>query len=1199
MGEVLLKIYDFLRKRRWFGLVGFLVLAIFLVLQALSLSYREDITDFLPLDPTYRKGMSVYQDINSADRLIIAVELRDTSATNPERLTEAVDLLVAEVERRDTASLVKDLTAQADFDKLQAVADFVYGGIPYFLTENDYVRMDSLMTESAVDSLLSGDKQLLMLPVSGLFSSNIGRDPLGMFTPAVARLQNFRGDLRYALYDTYIFSEDFKRAIVAVTSPFGANETDGNAALVALLDGASSAVEAAMPDVRVSHIGVPSIAVANANRIKADSVLSISVAIVLIMVLLMYSLRSARSLLLIFAAIAFGWLFGVGAIAMARDTISVIVLGIGSVIIGIAVNYPLHYVAHFRHNPDARSALKELVAPLVIGNVTTVGAFLTLVPLNSVALRDLGLFSSFMLVGTILFVLIFLPHLCSARVKAVSQPAFARLAEAAPERKKWVVVAVGLLTVVFAYFSFSTSFDANMQHINYMTPEQRSDFKVLQSMAGNQSGKVTVYVASEAPTLDEALAKSESGQAVLDSLVAVGVAAEKRSATAFLPSSEEQERRLQRWEAFKSRHKEMLTDYFCESASRQGFGKQAFSGFEKVLSHRYEVADSGFFAPLSGSIFRGFLSYGNESVTVVDALVVEAGKEDEVHQAIASALPDRFSFDVAGLNSAVSDSLSDEFNYIGWACGVIVFLFLWFTFGRLELSIVAFLPMAVGWIWILGIMQLLGIQFNIVNIILATFIFGQGDDYSIFMTEGLMYEHTYRRKILSSYKSSIIVSALIMFVGIGALIVAEHPALRSLAEVTVVGMVSVVLMTYLLPPFVFGWLVRKNGTPRDIPVTLSMVFRTSLSTIVYMLELLTGLILGFILFKLLKKNESRRLFYHRCMYHFFRMNVRHIPGVEFELRNPFDERFDRPAIIICNHQSILDPMCFMMLTPKVLVGTGGHVWRNRIIHRVLRFSDFFTVADGVGTVLDKCRDRINAGYSIAVYPEGERSQNGSVLRFHTGAFYLAEQLDADVLPLYIHGMCDVMPKSSAFCYRGKITVEIGRRIAVTDKSLGETYQERTKAMRHLYERKYSELRNEIETARYFRHYVRYKYLYKGMEVERSVRRMLRKYDCFSQWVDGESRSGSKSPIVVVNNGIGVVGLLFALVCRDRQVVACEADGDKRLLAASCSCLPQNLRISQEEEVDERLLQEASVYVFCPTEEDRKRYEHYKVCYIEP
>jgi predicted RND superfamily exporter protein len=107
-------------------------------------------------------------------------------------------------------------------------------------------------------------------------------------------------------------------------------------------------------------------------------------------------------------------------------------------------------------------------------------------------------------------------------------------------------------------------------------------------------------------------------------------------------------------------------------------------------------------------------------------------------------------------------------------------------------------------------MTLLDIQFNVVNVILATFIFGQGDDYTIFITEGCLYEHVNKRPMLASYKNSIIISAVIMFIGIGVLILAKHPALYSLAQVTIVGMSSVVLMAWLLPPLLFKWLIHRK-----------------------------------------------------------------------------------------------------------------------------------------------------------------------------------------------------------------------------------------------------------------------------------------------------------------------------------------------------------------------------------------------------
>jgi hypothetical protein len=133
--------------------------------------------------------------------------------------------------------------------------------------------------------------------------------------------------------------------------------------------------------------------------------------------------------------------------------------------------------------------------------------------------------------------------------------------------------------------------------------------------------------------------------------------------------------------------------------------------------------------------------------------------------------------------------------------------------------------MAMGWLWILGVMRLLDMQINIVNVILATFIFGQGDDYTIFITDGLINDYAYHKKLLPSFKNSIVISALIMFIGMGSLIIARHPALHSLAEVTIVGMFTVVLMAWVVPPLVFDWLVRSHGVARREPITIGMLLR--------------------------------------------------------------------------------------------------------------------------------------------------------------------------------------------------------------------------------------------------------------------------------------------------------------------------------------------------------------------------------------
>ncbi|MBF0965349.1 MAG: hypothetical protein HXK17_08330, partial [Alloprevotella sp.] len=146
-------------------------------------------------------------------------------------------------------------------------------------------------------------------------------------------------------------------------------------------------------------------------------------------------------------------------------------------------------------------------------------------------------------------------------------------------------------------------------------------------------------------------------------------------------------------------------------------------------------------------------------------------------------------------------------------------------------------------LWILGSMSIFGLSFNLVNVILATFIFGQGDDYSIFVTEGLLYEYTYGRKLLAAYKRSILLSAVIMLIGVGTLAFAQHPALSSLGGLTIVGMGSVVAATLLLPAPVFSWWTRQRvASPWASPLSLLRLVQSALSRNVWALTHCCGIV---------------------------------------------------------------------------------------------------------------------------------------------------------------------------------------------------------------------------------------------------------------------------------------------------------------------------------------------------------------------
>ena len=253
--------------------------------------------------------------------------------------------------------------------------------------------------------------------------------------------------------------------------------------------------------------------------------------------------------------------------------------------------------------------------------------------------------------------------------------------------------------------------------------------------------------------MDGALEKSQRLQPSLDRLVREKAVHDYSSCSQFVVSKAEQKRRLALWESFIERHKTELTTALRAAMQAEGFAPDSFNDYYSLLSKRYQPQQPAYFAPLTTTLFAGNISIDKAEgrYNIVNVLSVKDKDMPQVKAKLADK--DCFSFDITSMNSAIANHLSNDFNYIGFACGLIVFLFLWLSFGNLELALLSFVPMAVSWLWILGIMSLCGMQFNIVNIILATFIFGQGDDYTIFMTEGSMYEYAYRRKMLASYKT--------------------------------------------------------------------------------------------------------------------------------------------------------------------------------------------------------------------------------------------------------------------------------------------------------------------------------------------------------------------------------------------------------------------------------------------------------------
>ena len=1078
MTNFFLKIYDFLAARRWLTITLTLALAALFAFLASQVRYEEDIAKFLPNGGENKKSQEVYQQFAEQSRIAVIFSAASDSL-DVEAAQEAMQRFGEILEESDMA---ENVNVTVDETLVFDLMDAVYAHLPYLLEEADYQRIDSLLqTPGIIAERLAADKQMLMFPTSGVFMRTLPSDPLQLFTPALQRLNSLKLNDSFQVLDGYLFTTDGKHGIFTFDSPFGANESYNNGRLSKFLDEKAAEVQSEIPGVEIVAVGGPLIAATNAAQIKRDSITAVAIAIVLILLILLLHYRRFSDILWVGASILFGALFSLAGIALFRGSISLIVLGVGSVLVGIVANYPLHFLDEYKEVGDRREALREMVLPLFIGNLTTVAAFFCLLWLDARAMQDLGLFASLMLLGTILFVLIFLPQLMRKRPSPSQMLLFGRWTGIHLSRSKarpWILGIGLIITVILGYFSQKTSFDSDLSHINYMTLAQRENLAILSQV--QSSG--TMYAVAEGATLQEAVNRNDALMSKLrdcEQVTSVSGVGE------MLPSQQRQQEAADRWNAFwqEDSRRDFLRE-FTREASAQGFASEAFNPFLSLVTETCQVSDiedfNDIIEPFTGKYIYP-LENGWRIVSYVNTDDPEA-----VHALVGAGDESAFVFSGGDIGRQLVDMLRDSFNYIGLVCSAVVFLFLLLSFRRIELALLAFLPLAVGWIWILGLMHLTGIQFNIVNIILATFIFGQGDDYTIFITEGLLYEYTTGKPRLASYKHSVIISALIMFAGIGCLVVAKHPALRSLAVVTIIGMATVVLMASFLPPVIFDWLTKKKGKLREAPITLKRLFYTLIIGLIFITLFLFVIPYTHLFFAFGKNTEAKKVKYHTTLNRLARFVARILPGITFRVENLTADTFSTPAVVIANHQSFLDILYIMSLTPKMVFLSNDRAWRSPFYGPVMRHAEGYPASDGMEALLPRLRDLHERGYSICIFPEGTRSLNHEILRFHKGPFMLARELGADILPLFFHGADDVSPKGELVFCEGTVTLEITERQCPYENVTAETDIEvdrlASKHMRRYYREHFAELREKLETPDYWRFIRGYQERYKLRDV---------------------------------------------------------------------------------------------------------------------
>ncbi|HAD34222.1 MAG TPA: glycerol acyltransferase, partial [Chitinophagaceae bacterium] len=353
--------------------------------------------------------------------------------------------------------------------------------------------------------------------------------------------------------------------------------------------------------------------------------------------------------------------------------------------------------------------------------------------------------------------------------------------------------------------------------MNYMSPAMSAHQKII-----NQRLKVSLnslFCVSEGKNLNEALQQADQSEKQLETALRKNEISAYQGIASFLLSDDKIQERQNHWKSYWTPLKKArLQSQLQRIGTETGFNKTAFDGIVRLLNEAPKSPDSIYHNTFK-NLFAGLVLEDSNGVRVISVVKASQVQRTNFIEHFTSS-SHQYVTDRQMITSRFVTLIRDDFYNILFYTSFIVFFTILISYGRIEIALISFIPMVLTWICILGLMGLLGIEFNIINIIISTLIFGLGDDYSIFITDGLLEKYKYGKPKLSSIRVSIYLSAMTTIIGLGVLIFAKHPALQSIALVSVIGILSMLLISQNIQPLLFNYFIQKRANKKFHPFTL-------------------------------------------------------------------------------------------------------------------------------------------------------------------------------------------------------------------------------------------------------------------------------------------------------------------------------------------------------------------------------------------
>ena len=813
MTKAFIRLFDYFQNHKAAYWASMVALFVFFGYFAMQIHLEEDIDKLMPSSKNEDGTTKLaFADLKIKDKVFLLFA-KEKEGTSYEELSAACDAFVDSLQQ--DSALVEDIFYQLSEDLMPEGIDYMMEHLPAYIDSKAYEGFDTLMSQEHMVQQMDQNREDLASEIGEMFPELIQMDPIGMRTVLAEQLKPLLSAGNYQTLDGHFFVPDSTVCIAFLTPRFSSTNTGQGSALFERLNALRAQFAKSHPDIDISYHGTPASGYYNSSQIKHDLTTTIAGALVLVLIFLLVCFRRVDTIPLLLLPVVFGTLFGLSMMYWLKGEFSLLALGIGGVVLGVALSYVLHILTHHQYVSNGEQLLKDQVKPVFLGCLTTIGSFAGLIFINTALLQDFGLFAAFAIMGTTLFSLAYLPPLL--RKGEGGFPAFIEKINNYPfDRKKALLIIISILSLICigAYVKEGTRFDADMHNLGYLEDMTEHSEQLLRDKT--YTGDKQKYFASKGKTMEEAIEHFAILDKKLDSLAKLGLVKSYTHTNQIFVSQKEQQKRIDAWHNYWNEERlAKVRQLISKTATQAGLNADAFSTFFEAATRDYEpdklyevgLIPQGYQSTLMEQSYDG--NYLCFTIVRCQNDSVRSAESDYIRicDAIASD-PNLLVLDTYYYTTDTLLQMSSDFDVLQWLSMLFVFVVLLLSFHfNIKHTILGFMPILLSWLIVLGAMVIADVRFNLISIIISTFIFGIGVDYSIFVMDGLTNGN---KEKLAYHKTAILLSAVTLIVTVSSMLIAQHPAIKSVGFSTLVGLMSAVILSYVLQPAVYRWLNRNK-----------------------------------------------------------------------------------------------------------------------------------------------------------------------------------------------------------------------------------------------------------------------------------------------------------------------------------------------------------------------------------------------------